>query len=165
MCILTYMCIDAIHCSTRGTPCVRHRVHLVGHNCNALNHNAKNCNTLRQVSCLTTSWATLPSTSPHNLHTYRYTDACMHIDTHIRASTKGAPGGREDRAAESTNTECAHAVGALHAHAVARHVDGELCAVVAASRHLVVPIVHSICVERGDAIGHLHAPERIARHL
>jgi len=149
---------------------------LRGHHCNAPDHGwhhsdarnyiAKICNTLQQESSLTTSWATLPSTSLHHLHTYRYTDACMHIQSHVRASTKGAPGGWEDRATESTNTERAHAVGALHAHAVARHVDGELCAVVAASRRLVVPPqIVSMCVEIGDAIGHLHAAERIARNF
>jgi len=76
-----------------------------------------------------------------------------------------APGGREDRAIEGTNTECARAVGALHAHAVARHIDGELCAFVAASRRLVVPIIHCIVVERVDGIGHLHAAEQIAPHF
>jgi len=41
-----------------------------------------------------------------------------------------------------------------------------LCAVVAASRHLVVPIIHSIVIEIGDAIRHaLHAAKRIAIHL
>ena len=89
----------------------------------------------------------------------------MHVDIHMHASTNRAPGGREDRAIESTNTERAHAVGARHAHAVARHVDGKLSAVVAASRRLDVPIIHSICVEKGDAIGHQHAAERIAIHL
>ena len=58
------------------------------------------------------------------------------------------------------------AVGALHAHAVARHVDGVLCAVVAASRRLVVPIIKSIGIERGDAIRYaLHAAERIAIYV
>ena len=90
-------------------------------------------------------------------------DVCMHVDIHMHASTNRAP---EDRAIQSTNTGHAQVVGALHAHAVARHVDGELCAAVAASRRLVVPpIIHSICVKRGDAIGHQHAAERIAIHL
>jgi len=83
----------------------------------------------------------------------------------MHVSTKGAPGGQENRAIEGTNAARTHAVGALHAHAVARHVDSELCAVVAASRRLVVPIIHSIWVEVGDTIGHLHAAERIAIHL
>jgi len=83
----------------------------------------------------------------------------------MHVSTKGAPGGQENRATEGTNAARTHAVGALHAHAVARHVDSELCAVVAASRRLVVPIIHSIWVEVGDTIGHLHAAERIAIHL
>jgi len=94
--------------------------------------------------------------------TYTCTQAREHEGS---TSTTGAPGGREDRAIQSTNTERAHAVGARHAHAVARHVDGELCAVVAASRRLVVPIIHSMCVERGDATGHQHAAERIAIHF
>jgi len=79
---------------------------------------------------------------------------------------KGAPDGREDRAIESANTVRVRAVGALHAHAIAWHVDGVLCAVVAASRRLVVPIPHSIVIEIGDAIRRaLHAAERIAKHF
>ena len=79
---------------------------------------------------------------------------------------EGAPSVREDRAIESTNTVRVRATGALHAHAVARHVDGVLCAVVAASRRLVVPRPHSIVIEIGDAIRHaLHAAERIAIHV
>jgi len=58
------------------------------------------------------------------------------------------------------------AIRALHTHAVAWHVDGVLCAVVAASRRLVVPIPHSIGIERGDAIRHaLYAAERIAKYV
>jgi len=68
---------------------------------------------------------------------------------------------QEDRALESANTKRTHAFGALHAHAVAWDVDGELCAVVAASRRLPL----SICVKIVDAIGHVHAAERIAIHL
>ena len=79
---------------------------------------------------------------------------------------KGAPGRRDDRAIESTNTVRVRATGALHAHAVARHVDGVLCAVVAASRRLVVPRPQRIGIEMGDAIRHaLHAAERIAIHV
>jgi len=86
--------------------------------------------------------------------------------TATRELHKGAPGRRDDRAIESTNTVRVRATGALHAHAVARHVDGVLCAVVAASRRLVVPRPHSIVIEIGDAIRHaLHAAERIAIHV
>ena len=79
---------------------------------------------------------------------------------------KGAPGRREDRAIESANTVRVRAIRALHTHAVVWHVDGVLCAVIAASRRLVVPIPHSIGIVIGDAIRHaLHAAERIAIHF
>jgi len=58
------------------------------------------------------------------------------------------------------------AIRALHAHAVARHVDGVLCAVVAACRSLVIPMTKSIEIESKNAIRHaLHAAERIAIHF
>jgi len=94
----------------------------------------------------------------------RCTATLQHTAT--RELHKGAPGRRDDRAIESTNTVRVRATGALHAHAVARHVDGVLCAVVAASRRLVVPIPHSTGIKIVDAIRHaLHAAERIAIHV
>ena len=58
------------------------------------------------------------------------------------------------------------AVGALHTHAVARHVDGVHCAVVATSRRLVIAKIKSKVIEGGDVIRHaLHAAKQIAKHL
>jgi len=115
----------------------------------------RDCN--RSVAQENTSWALHCNTATH----------CNKLQhTARRELHKGAPGRREDRAIESANTMRVCAIGALHTHAVARHVDGVLCAVVAASRRLVVPIIHSIGIEIGDAIRHaLHATERIAKYV
>jgi len=99
--------------------------------------------------------------------TYSY--GVPHCSTLQHTATKEVhkepPDGREDRAIEGTNTVRVRAVGALHAHAVTRHEDGVLCAVVATSRRLVVPKIHSKGIEMRYTIRHtLYAAKRIATH-
>ena len=111
----------------------------------------------RSVAQENTSWAL-------------YCNTATHCNTLHHTATgelyKRAPSRREDRAIESTNTVRVRAIRELHTHAVAWHVDSVLCAVVAASCRLVVPIPHSIGIERSDAIRHaLYAAERIAKYV
>jgi len=115
----------------------------------------RDCN--RWVAQENTSWALHCNTATH----------CNKLQfTATRELHKGAPGRREDRAIESANTVRVRAIRALHTHAVVRHIDGVLCAVVAAPRRLVVPIPHSIVIERSDAIRHAwNAAERIAKYV
>ena len=130
-----------------------------------LKHTAKHCNSLQLESCTREH---LAGTALQHCNTLQHTATHCNTLQHTASGElhEGAPGGREDRAIESTNTGRVRAIWALYAHAVARHVDGVLCAVVAASRRLVAPIIHSIGIEIGDAIRHaLHAAERIAIHI